>query len=180
MKTLKTIQTLSKIGKVLSNIVFVFCIVGLCFCIAGIVSLALGADSVKLGGTTIQGIIEKEADTDIPSLYAAMAVGVIFCAAEAILSKLAARYFKNELVDGTPFTLRGAKELKRLGILTIVISLGTAIICSIGVGVAGEFYPDIDKMTFGESASFGLGVAMLITAVLCRYGAELTRGKPEE
>ena len=33
-------------------------------------------------------------------------------------------YFKNELADGNPFTLRGAKELMRLGILTIAIPLG--------------------------------------------------------
>ena len=42
MKTLNNIQKLSKIGKVLSRLVFVFCIIGLCGCIVGIPSMALG------------------------------------------------------------------------------------------------------------------------------------------
>ena len=41
------------------------------------------------------------------------------CAGEAVLAKFAEHYFKRELTDGTPFNLGGAKELMRLGILTI-------------------------------------------------------------
>jgi len=39
MNTLKTIQTLSKIGKILSKIVYICCEVGFCGCIVGIISL---------------------------------------------------------------------------------------------------------------------------------------------
>ena len=39
MNTLKTIQTLSKIGRILSKIVYICCVVGFCGCIIGIVSL---------------------------------------------------------------------------------------------------------------------------------------------
>ena len=42
MNTLKTIQTLSKIGKILSKIVYICCVVGFCGCIVGIISLGLG------------------------------------------------------------------------------------------------------------------------------------------
>ena len=45
MNTLKTIQGLSRIGKILSKIIFICCIVGFCGCIAGMVSLALGAET---------------------------------------------------------------------------------------------------------------------------------------
>ncbi len=41
MKTLNTIQKLSKIGKVLSRSAFIFCIIGFCGCIVGILSMAL-------------------------------------------------------------------------------------------------------------------------------------------
>ncbi len=39
MSTLKTIQTLSKIGRILSKTVYICCVVGFCGCIVGIISL---------------------------------------------------------------------------------------------------------------------------------------------
>ena len=98
MNTLKTIQTLAKIGKVFSKIIFVCCIVGFCGCIVGIVSLAFGAETFKLGGVTIHSMIENEAGMSLPTLYASMAVGLLFCGAEAVLCKFAEAYFKHELL----------------------------------------------------------------------------------
>ena len=177
MKTLKTIQTLAKIGRILSKIFFVCCIVGFCGCIVGIVSLALGAETFKLGGVTIHSMIENKAGMNMPTLYASMAVGLLFCAAEAVLCKFTEIYFNHELADGEPFTLSGAKELMRLGILTIVIPLGTVIVCSIGVAIADNVYPGIDKLPIGEFSSVGLGVMMIVLSLFCRYGAELKEGK---
>jgi hypothetical protein len=177
MNTLKTIQTLAKIGKVFSKIIFVCCIVGFCGCIVGIVSLALGAETFKLGGVTIHSMIENEAGLSLPTLYASMAVGLLFCAAEAVLCKFAEAYFKHELADGDPFTLRGAKELLRLGILTIAIPLGTVIVCSIGVAIADNMVPGIDKLPMGEFSSVSLGVMMIVLSLFCRYEAEQGEGK---
>ena len=179
MKERNTIQTLSKIGKILSKIIFVCCIVGFCGCIVGIVSLALGAETFKLGGVTIHSMIENEAGMSLPTLYASMAVGLLFCGAEAVLCKFAEAYFKHELADGDPFTLRGAKELLRLGILTVAIPLGTVIVCSIGVAIADNMVPGIDKLSIGEFSSVGLGVMMIVLSLFCRYGAERNEGKPD-
>ena len=179
MKTLITIQTLAKIGKAFSKIIYVCCIVGFCGCIVGIVSLAIGAETVKLGGVTVHSMIENKAGMNLPTLYASMAVGLLFCASEAVLCKFAEIYFKNELADGNPFTLRGAKELMRLGILTVAIPLGTVIICSIGVSIADNVYPGIDKLSIGEFSSVGLGIMMIVLSLFCRYGAELNEGKPD-
>ena len=181
MNTLKTIQVLARIGKILSKIVFICCIVGACGCAAGIVSFALmGEAPLKLGGVTIHSMIENSAGMSIPALYAAMAVGMVFCIAEAVLSKFAEIYFKNELADGTPFTLRGARELLRLGILTIAIPLGTAVACSIGIAVADHFYPGLDKLAAGEYSSVGMGIMMIVLSLFCRYGAEVLEGKAAE
>ena len=179
MKTLKTIQVLAKIGKILSKIIFICCIVGFCGCIVGIVSLSLGAETFKLGGVTIHSMIENEAGMDMPTLYASMAVGALFCAAEAVLCKFAEIYFMHELADGDPFTQRGAKELMRLGILTIAIPLGTVIVCSIGVAIADNVYPGVDKLPIGEFSSVGLGIMMIVLSLFCRYGAELNEGRAE-
>ena len=179
MKTLITIQTLATIGKAFSKIIYVCCIVGFCGCIVGIVSLAIGAETFKLGGVTVHSMIENKAGMNLPTLYASMAVGLLFCASEAVLCKFAEIYFKNELADGNPFTLRGAKELMRLGILTVAIPLGTVIICSIGVSIADNVYPGIDKLSIGEFSSVGLGIMMIVLSLFCRYGAELNEGKPD-
>lgn len=179
MKTLNTIQTLAKIGKILSKIIFIFCIVGFCGCLAGILGLAFGGETFKLGGVTIRGIVEKNAKLNLPTMYAAMAVGMAFCVAEAVVSKLAETYFKHELSEGTPFTQRGAKELMRLGILTIAIPLGTVIVCAICVGVAENLVPGLEKLPIGEYSSVGLGVMMIVLALFCRYGAELRAGNEE-
>ncbi|MBP5459624.1 MAG: hypothetical protein J6Y62_05650 [Clostridia bacterium] len=177
MDTLKTIQTLAKVGKVLSHIVFVFSIVGFCLCAAGIVSLALGGDTLQLGGTTIHGIIENETDLNTPTLVSVIAVIMLYCAAEAVLSKFAEVYFKNELADGTPFTQRGAKELLRLGILIIAIPVGTVILASIALSIADNFYPTIEKVSYDEYTSVGMGVMAIIMSLFCRHGAELLEGK---
>ena len=179
MKTRNTIQTLAKIGKIISKIIYVCCIVGFCGCIVGIVSLAIGAETFKLGGVTIHSMIENNEGMNLPTLYASMAVGLLFCAAEAVLCRFAEIYFKNELADGDPFTLRGAKELLRLGILTIAIPLGTGIVCSIGVAIADNVYPGIEKLSVGEFSSVGLGVMMIVLSLFCRYGAELNEGRSE-
>lgn len=173
METLKTIQTLSKIGKILSNIVFVCCIVGGCLCIAGILGLAFGGDTLKLGGVTVHGLIENKEGLSDAMLYTAMGTGIVACIAEAVVAKFAEIYFRNELADGDPFTFRGAKELLRLGILTIAIPLGTVILCSIGINIVDNYYPGADTLFSGEYTTVGLGIAMIVTSLFFRYGAEL-------
>lgn len=172
MKTLKAIQTLSRIGQILCKIVFVFCIVGFCFCLAGILGLALGGEVFRLGGVTVHSLITDHTGYPLSYMYAAMAAGMLACAAEAVLCRFAERYFRNELADGTPFTLRGAKELLRLGILTAAIYLGVSIACSIGFSVVGHADARLGKFHFGDYSPIGLGIAMIIASLLCRYGAE--------
>lgn len=179
MNTLKTIQVLAKIGRIISKIIFILCIVGFCCCAIGIITLAAGTGSIVIGGVTIHSIIENEAGLSLGAMYAAMAVGIVLCAAEAVLCKFAEIYFKNELKDGTPFTLRGAKELLMLGILTVAISLGAVIICSIGLGIARHFVDDIEKISLSGFGSVGLGISMIILSLFCRHGAEISEENAE-
>ena len=173
MKTLKTIQKLSKAGEILSKIMFICCIVGFCFCIVGIVSMGLGAPALKLGGVMLKGIINTEAETTVGTIYTAMAVGLILCAGEAVLAKFAECYFKHELADGTPFTFGGAEELKRLGILTICIPFGTQIVAEIIYAVMKQMIQDIASFRLDNSGSIGLGITFIIVSLICQHGAEI-------
>ena len=140
MKSLQTIQKLFKIGKILSRIAFIFSVIGFCGCIAGLLSLSFGNGSlIKLGGVTLHQLISEEYGYNIKGITASLSGWLVVCAGEAVLAKFAEVYFQNELQAETPFTLAGAKELLRLGILTITIPTGCAVAESIVEGVIFGF-----------------------------------------
>lgn len=177
MKTLYNIQKLSKIGQVLSRIVFIFSIIGFCGCIVGILSMALGAPTLKIGGLTLESILRMEAGVTTGTVYAAMAAGVILCAGEAVLSKFAEHYFKRELADGTPFTFAGAKEMQRLGILTISLPIGTQIVAEIVHAVMEQTMQGVAPLQLDNDGSVTLGIMFIVLSLICRYGAELREEK---
>ena len=184
MKSLNTIQKLSKIGKVLSKIAFIFSIIGFCGCIAGLLSLSFGnGNLIKIGGVTLHGLISEEYGYNIKSIIATLSGWMIVCAGESVLAKFAEVYFKNELKAETPFTLAGAKELLRLGILTIAIPTGCAVVGSIVEGIVAGFM-NVEKATamdmyFDNEASIALGIMFILGSLLCRYGAELKENYPK-
>lgn len=178
MKSLKTIQTLSGIGQVLSKIVFVFSVIGFCGCVAGLLSSGFGNGSfLKIGGVTLHGLISGNLSYNIRSICAALSGWMIVCAGEAVLAKFAEIYFKNERTAGTPFTLSGAKEMLRLGILTLAIPTGCMVAGRTVEWVVAGFMK-VEKaavmdMCMDNAANIALGVMFLVAALLCRYGAEL-------
>ena len=179
MKTLKTIQTLSKIGKIISKIMFICCIVGFCVCIVGIIDLSLGTPVLKLGGVTLESVLQNKADVTPGTMYASVAAAAILCVGEGVLAKFAVRYFDRELTDGTPFTFDGAKELLRLGILSICIPVGVRIIAQIVQTVLAKVLTDVEPLNADPAGSVAFGIMLIVAALLCKYGAELSESKAE-
>ena len=179
MKSLKALQIFAKIGRILSTIVFVCCLVGGILCALGIIGLAIMPDGIKTGGLTVHGLVEQKAGVSMSTMYASMTCGILMCAGEAVLSKFAERYFKNELAAGTPFTFDGAKELMRLGILAICIPVGVAILAAIVFGIFKAVGKDVVPPDFGGYSSVGLGILLIVGSLLCKHGAEVSE-KPEE
>lgn len=173
MKTLNIIQKLSKMGKVLSKIIFIFCIVGFCSCIVGVFSMALGASTLKMGGVTLESILNTEAEVTIGTVYAALAVGMILCAGEAVLAKFAEHYFNHELADSTPFSIAGAKEMQRLGILTICIPIGTQIVAEIVYAVMKQTLQGVEPLQLDNAGSVALGIMFIVMSLICHYGADV-------
>lgn len=178
MKTLTTIQKISKLGKTLSKIAFVFSVIGFVGCLAGLCGMGLGGGTlIKIGGVTLHGWILNDSGYSMGSIAAALAAWAIVCAGEAVLAKFSEKYFKNELKAGTPFTFAGAKEMLRLGILILAVPTGCAVAGSIVEGLVAGFM-EVEKaavmdMRFGNEMSITLGVMFILAALLCRYGAEL-------
>ena len=180
MKTLETIQILSKVGKVLSKIIYICCIVGLCGCGVGLVALCIGADVVKFGGLTLHSILEAEAGISTGTVLASVLAGAILCVGELVVSRMACRYFENELAAGTPFTFDGAKELLHLGIRLIWIPIVTVVIAQVSHGIIDQFFTNVEKLDLDGYTSVALGVMCILMSLLCKYGAECRENREND
>lgn len=170
--TLDTIQILSRIGKVLSKIVYICCIVGICGCAVGAAAMCIGTKTLKIGGVTLHSILEAEAGISTGTIWAAIAVGALLCIGEFFVSRMACRYFENELRAGTPFTMDGAKELLHLGISAIWIPIVSGVLAQVAQAVITQFMENVEKVRLDGLDSVALGVMLVYVSLLCRYGAE--------
>ena len=176
--TLKTIQVISKIAKIISKIVFVFCIVGASICLCGIATAAIGTEDIlKIGNVTIKGIFDNNSTISMNDFYAGMVISCIMCIIGAILCKFYELYFKHELADGTPFTIKGAMELRRLGILNIALPLGGVILVSIIHGIMSHIMGDIKALSLDASSSVYIGIMFIVMSLIFKYGAEIISEK---
>lgn len=173
MKTLDILQTISKIGKVLSKIVYICSVIGAAGCLLGILFLPFSNSGIlKIGGVTIHGLIVNRAGIDLNSLYPAL-VGILFaCVGHAVVARLGESYFRSELTAGTPFTIPGAAELLKLGIMAISVPLATGILGQIVSGIVAEFVGSGDAFSMNMGDSVSIGVTMIFMSLVLRCGAE--------
>lgn len=181
MKSLKTIQTLFKVGKILSRLAFMFALIGFCGCIAGLLSLKFGSgELIRIGDITLHRLLDTGTGQNTQSICAALSGWSIVCAGEGVVAKFAEIFFRNEQAAGTPFTSDCAAEIGRLGVLTIAVPTGCAVVGKIMESIADSFQTGASALGSGlyldTTGSIALGVAFLVMVVLCRYGAELREG----
>lgn len=172
MKSLSTIQTLSRVGQIISKVIYICCIVGFCACLAGIAAMLLGGHSLKLGGVTLHSFLQSQAGVSTGTIWAAIAAGLLLCAGEYAVAKLACRYFTHELAAGTPFTLTGARELLHLGISCIWIPLLAMVLARVAQEILSQFMTGVDPLEPGGADNVSLGVMFIVMSLLCRCGAE--------
>lgn len=171
-QTLQTIQKLSKLGKILCQVFFVLSIIGAVGCVIGIIGVASIPGDLMLDGTTINDMLLTEVGVTINTLYAILAAAIVLCIGEAVVCKFSEKYFRNELQAGTPFTFAGAKEMFRLGIIAICVTIGSSILASIVYAIIAASLGDVVPYDFyGISAALS-GVAFLVLSVIFKYGAE--------
>ena len=180
-KTLSTIQIFAKIGKILSTIAFVFCIIGTAGCAIGLVCYGT-FEGMMLGGIKISGVIADLGDMPMSdgTVYTAMLVGLICCIGGIVLSWKYVSYFKHELAVGTPFTFEGAKEMFRLGLYGVFVPIITITVADIAYAIMDIYFDNIGNSEMGDFASVGTGIVFLGVSFLCKYGAELLEKKESE
>ena len=69
--------------------------------------------------------------------------------------------------EGTPFTEAGAKRITRLGILFIVVEILSAAFSS-----AMEKFAFVSER-MDNGGGIGIGICLILLAMVVRYGAEL-------
>ena len=171
-KTLQTIQKLSKLGRILSKIVMICCIVAAALCLIGMILLAVGVDQIlKLGDVTIHSLMDTQGEQALNDMYDALFGGAVLLAGEAVVAGFAAKYFRREYEAGTPFTFAGAKEMLRLGILSLAIP----VVASIVSAIAGNIITH-GQNTFSANPGISVtfGVLFIVVSLVFKYGAELT------
>ena len=168
-KTNKSIQTVCNIGRILSKVVMVCCIVGFAACLLGNVAMLL-TDGSKyvIGNITIHGIAEAQESISKGTILAAMIGSMIICASQFIPAREGVKFFEHELALGTPFKAELADELKRLGIVTIISPLLGIILASTAVEVIANISGNVADIDFGNGASVGLGLVLLFISLLLR------------
>lgn len=165
--SLSKLQTLYKVAKVLSMIVFVCCIIGFVSCLLSCLLIGVVGDEM------VASIMEfTEESLSKEQAICTLIGSVISCGAEIAVSYLAYRYFKNELAEGTPFTIRGSKELFRLGWISIVVSVVTTCVIAIAYVIYNAAIGLDTKVTVESGSSIGLGITFIIVSLIYKCVAE--------
>lgn len=171
--SLTAIQKCARVFRVLVRVGLILSIAGAVF---GLAALMLWIHWNTAPATGIPQLDQVMQLIDRGSYYhtlSTLIADVVGCAFGGALLWLFHRYLTHELADGTPFTFSGASELRRLGVVTIVLPLVGLCLQAIPYTVYDLSYPN--RMENGTSVL--LGVALILASLVFRYGAELTRSK---
>ena len=171
MKSLQIIQKTFRVFQILTKIAMI-----LSFVWAGLAALGLLCGIVWYRGGTVIGadqtLMYALTNTGgLTELTGVLLSDVIFALTDGVLLALAGRYWKAEQADGSPFTKRGAGQIQRLGIRTIVFPLVAAILAAI---VSAIFELPLNAGgDWGNLTSISMGIVLILASLVFRYGAEL-------
>lgn len=169
---LRIIQTLAKLGKTASFVIFILCIVGASACLAGASALLLTSSLEMSDGITLAQFIESKSTITVNGIYAACAIGGVMCIGEAIAAKYVENYFKLELNDGTPFVVSSAQYLRKVGTIKIVATVACTIISMIIYQIMANAFGGAQDISIDNSLSIVLGIVFVIASIILEYGAE--------
>lgn len=169
MKTLESIQKTYKVFHALTRIAMI-----LSFIWAGTLLLGVLGGIVWQSGGNIVGVPVEYALKLTQTGAVLQMIGVLLgdfvpALTGGLLFLFAHRYFKQELADGTPFTMTGADHVRNLGIKTIVMPIVAIVIAAVIYQCFGVTRPgDWDNGT-----AVVQGIALILFSLILRHGAEM-------
>lgn len=166
MNNLEKIQKAMKVFQIITKIVAVFSFVAIAFTLVS-GSVSLMADKLPFGELLQRLLIEADRTIDNREIGIALLCESVILIMGAIEAIYVCRYFKLELSEGTPFTEAGAKSIRALGILFIVVEILSAAFSS-----AMEKFAFVSER-IDNGGGIGIGICLILLAMVVRYGAEL-------
>ena len=171
MKSLKTIQVLAKIAKIICTVLFIVCIVGASCCALSVIILPVTKDVILYEDKTFSVVLAEQGTSYIDALTGSV-IGLIVCGVGIFLAKYTELFFKKELELGTPFDKGLVKDMRKMALIHIIVSIVASIITSIVYFIFKESVPDFNGTYDFNGGSIGFGISMLIISLFCDYGAE--------
>ena len=179
MRSLRIIQVLAKIARVLFIIGFVGSIIGAVGCIIALPTLSAVAN-IEVEGKTIAEIL-KENNLNIETLYLAISVGLFSCIVAIVLCKINSSFLKKEIQEGTPFTAPMVKAMRKNALINVITAVASWIIIGIAIAICKKVLPITDfKYSYSCSTEIGWGFALLVLSLFAEYPLEANLIKPKE
>lgn len=171
MKSLQTIQKTFHVFQILTKVAMI-----LSFVWAGLAALGMLCGAVWYHGGTVVGadrelLFSLTKTGGLAEMTGTLLADFIFALTDGILLAFALAYFRAEQADGTPFTKRGAVQIRRLGISTIVLPLVAVILAAV-VAVIFDLPRGVGA-DWGNLTSLSVGITLILASLIFRYGAEL-------
>lgn len=178
MKSLQTIQKIFHVFEILTKIAMI-----LSFVWAGPAALGLLCGTVWYHGGMVVGadrelLYSLTVTSSLTEMIGVLLTDTIWALTDGVLLIFALRYFRAEQADGTPFTKRGAEQIKHLGIRTIVLPLVAAILTAVVrelFGLLQNAGADWDNLS-----GLTMGIVLILASLIFRYGAELEEARAGE
>lgn len=172
MKSLRTINVILKIVKVICYIIFGCAIAGAVGTVIGLGIFSLIKDMVIQDGKTL-AILLLEKQVTVAMAYTYMAMALLSCLFTIALSFTMAKFLKGVINDTTPFTRKTVTNMRKLGLWMIIASLICGVLCGIAVLVVKKVDPASSNMTYWGSWSIGFGLWMLFLSLFIEYPVEI-------
>ena len=184
MEKLNRVQKVFKVFKVLSLVVAIATLAG------GAVTLIFGIVMSSVGVTAENILIAKVGEVNLYLPWLSVNEGLSVSSAqlggkmisegalflfEGLIYMFTFRYLSLEQKEGTPFTEKGAAEMKKLGILSIVLSVvGIAVSAAIA-----EIFGVREQISGSDGSLIITGIVMIIGSLVLSLGASLNQNKPD-
>lgn len=176
MKSLETVQKTFQVFQVLAKAAMILCFVGCGLCLLGAACGFVWRGGGAVIGADMETLLALTDSAALDRMTAALLADAVFVLTDALLFLFAWRYLRAEQADGTPFTFAGAKRVKNLGIKAIVMPLVAAMIAAVIFGCFGQAPAGVD---WDGAWSVALGIVLIVTSLVFRYGAELAGREAE-
>lgn len=176
MTTLQMIQKSIKVFKIISLVMMILSFAGaVCMltCVGVYMAESNAPAQIEGAAALIQDVAGRTEYNDVISVLWCNAV---LCITDGILLSAVFSYLSKELKDGSPFTERGEKQIRHLGVKVIVLNAVASIIC----GVICSCYHTAAPENIVNVVTIVLGVTLIILSLVFRYGAELEKSSGRE